>query len=396
MKTLWIDASNGVAGDMLLGALLDAGGDVDGLNRALAPLGAAVTVRRVQRGAFSALKVEVVGVEEATHDHQHSHEHSHGHSHEHVTWASLRTRLKGHERALQVFQLLAEAEAKVHGVPVDEVAFHEVGALDSVGDIVGTCWLLDQLGVDRIVATAPPMGHGFVHTQHGRMALPAPATVACLRGWPLPRDERSGELTTPTGAAVLAALARCGHMPAMRTTATGFGAGTRDPEGWSNTVRVVLGKAEEGLDPTPGRVVELQAQVDDMSGEWLPPLLDRLFEAGALDAFATSVLMKKGRPGLLITVIGAIEDQSALEECLLRHSSTFGVRARACTRRVLERSLDRVQTAYGPIRVKLGMLEGEVLHRVPEHQDCLDASRAHDVSLAEVHRAVLAALPEPS
>ena len=378
---LWIDASNGVAGDMLLGALLDAGGDLAALNTALAPLGARVRVERVQRGAFSACKVQIEEIEPR-------HE-GHGHTHHH--WARIREAIAKHPRAIEVFSRLASAESRIHGVPVEEVAFHEVGALDSVADIVGVTVLLEQLGVQRIAATPPPMGSGFVDTQHGRMAVPAPATVACLEGWTLPEDGRPGELTTPTGAALLAVLSEPGAMPAMRPLASGFGAGSRDPEGWSNTLRVVLGQAQD-LAATATRVTELQAQVDDMPGEWVPVLFERLLDAGALDVFAQPVLMKKGRSGLLITVLGEPEDSSVLEECLLRHSTTFGVRRHPCTRRVLERSLETVQTAYGPIRVKVGSLEGEVLHRMPEHEDCRAAAAAHDVSLALVHQAAMAVL----
>lgn len=380
---LWIDASNGIAGDMLLGALLDAGGDLEALNASLEPLGARVRAERVMRGPFSATKAHV--------EELHPHDHDHGHHHHHH-WSDIRARIDAHPLAIQVFQRLAVAEGRVHGVEPDAVAFHEVGALDSIADIVGAVVLLTQLGVERIVATPPPMGNGFVHTQHGRMAIPAPATVTCLSGWPLPQDDRPGELTTPTGAALLAELACPGGLPAMSPRATGFGAGTRDPEGWSNTVRVVLGDAQ-GDHATPIRVDELQAQVDDMPGEWLPPLIQRLLDAGALDAFATPVLMKKGRSGLLVTALADRSTSSAIESVLLRHSTTFGVRRRSTSRRVLERSWTTVETCFGPVRVKLGHLEGELLHCMPEHEDCAKAAEAHDVSIQAVHRAALKALP---
>jgi hypothetical protein len=178
----------------------------------------------------------------------------------------------------------------------------------------------------------------------------------------------------------------------MTPDSSGFGAGTRDPSGWSNTVRVVLGSPSDLAD-TPISVVELQAQVDDMPGEWLPPLFERLSEAGALDAFAAPVVMKRGRSGLLLTALCAPEDVSSVEAALLRHSSTFGVRRRLCERTVLERSWETVDTLFGPIRVKLGRLEGELLHCTPEHRDCAEAAARHGVSVGAVHRAALGAMP---
>ena len=389
-RTLWIDARNGIAGDMLLGALLDAGADLGALNEALGPLGARVVTERVMRGPFSALKAHVQDLQgHAAEQHSQAHDHSH---HHHAHWSDIRARIGGHPRAIAVFRLLAEAEAAIHGSTVDEVAFHEVGALDSIADIVGVTVLLDQLDITRVVATPPPMGNGTVHTQHGNMTVPAPATLACLLGWSLPKDDRPGELTTPTGAALLAVLGTPGGLPAMTPAASGFGAGTRDPRGWSNTVRVVLG-APSGLADTPLSVVELQAQVDDLPGEWLPPLFERLSDAGALDAFAAPVIMKQGRNGLLLTVLCAPERASSVESALLRHSTTFGVRRRTCERRALERSWETVDTAFGPIRVKLGRMEGELLHCMPEHRDCADAATRHGVSVATVHRAALGAMP---
>ena len=382
MKLLWIDASAGLAGDMLVGALLDAGGELDAVREAAAALDVEVDLRteRVRRGGFAATKFHV-DFEPAHHHHTH--------------WAGLRERISGAglteratTRALAVFGLLARAEARVHGVEVDAVAFHEVGAVDSLVDIVGACVLLDD--VDELVCSPLPAGGGFVQTEHGRLAVPAPATVGVLAGWPMVQDGRSGELVTPTGAALVAALGSPGPMPSMRVAAQGYGAGSRDPAGWSNTVRAVLGAPQAATSPTSVEVLE--AQVDDLPGEQVPPLLEALLGAGALDAWASPILMKKGRPGLLISALARPEATEAIGDALLRHSSTFGYRWRRADRRVLERRHTEVETAYGPVRGKLGAMGDEILHAAPEFEDCRARARAAGVPVARVHAAALRAL----
>ena len=298
MSVLWIDASAGLAGDMLVGALLDAGGRIERIASAAAALGLEVelSTEQVRRGGFGATKFHV-GFEAERHQHTH--------------WSELRGRIEAaglsertRARSLAVFGLLAKAEARVHGVAVEDVSFHEVGAVDSLVDIVGACVLLET--VEMIVCSPLPAGGGFVQTEHGRLAVPAPATVGVLAGWPMVQDGRDGELVTPTGAALVSALATCGSMPSMTLRAQGYGAGTRDPEGWSNTVRVVLGDHRPAATPTTVEVLE--AQVDDLPGEQVPPLIGALLEAGALDAWATPILMKKGRPGLLISALSRPAD----------------------------------------------------------------------------------------
>lgn len=383
MSTLWIDAAHGIAGDMLCGALLDAGGDLDGVRQAVAKLvDVELSTKTVRRHGFAATKFDVA-FEAGGHDHVH--------------WSGLRERVQRAElgervtrRILAAFGLLARAEARVHGTDVDHVAFHEVGAADSIADMVGACVLLEQLGVDEVVCTALPAGSGTVQTQHGPLSVPAPATVGVLQGWPMVQDGRPGELVTPTGAALVAALATCGPMPTMRVRAQGRGAGTRDPQEWSNTVRVVLGERVEASSPTTVHVVE--AQVDDMTGEQLPPLIDALLEAGALDAYATPVLMKKGRSGLLLTALAT--DAEPVITALLTHSSTFGVRLRTAERRVLERRHVEVQTRYGAVRVKLGHADGALVHAAPEFVDCAARAREHGVAVARVQAAALVALEE--
>lgn len=436
MRTLWIDARAGLAGDMLCAALLQAGGDLAALQAEVDKLALPELVLRttpVTRGAFACLHFKVLSGGQAadahgdwqapgaedhdqghshghshshSHEHSHSHSHGHGHSHEHshshdaasdpASWQAIRARIQTaglqqrvQERALAVFAALAAAEAQVHGMPVEQVTFHEVGAADSIADIVAACVLLEQLQVERIVCTELPLGGGSVTTAHGQITAPAPATVRLLQGWPCFQDGRSGELVTPTGAALVATLGTCGAMPAMRPVTSGFGAGTWNPAGWSNSVRVVLG--ESGQDQTPTAVLQLQTQVDDMRGEEIPALLDALFSAGALDAWTQPVSMKKGRPGQLISALCRPQDRATLSRTMLGHSTSFGLRIQAMEREILRREHVQVQTPYGAIRVKVGWLGTERLQASPEHADCARAALAHDRPLRTVYAAAQAA-----
>lgn len=387
MTTLWLDVSAGAAGDMICGALLDAGGDATALEQALRGLALgpwSLTTARVRRGALDALHFVVH--DESPHDHDHHHTH----------WSTIRTMLEqadlapgARDRALRVFTRLAQAEARVHGVAVDDVGFHEVGAIDSIVDIVGACILLDQLDVTRVVATPLPLGSGTVKTAHGPLPVPVPAVVSLLEGWPAVQDGRVGELVTPTGAALITTLAEPGPMPAMTVTASGLGAGTRNPQDRANVVRAVLGTTAQA-DRTD-QVDVLEAQVDDMPGEWLPPLLDALLAAGALDAWAAPVLMKKGRSGLLLSALARPDTADTVASAMLRHATTFGVRRRVTQRWILDRRHDTVETAYGTIRVKIGLYRGDVVQVAPEYEDVAAAARNADAPVAAVHRAALAA-----
>jgi len=387
LTTLWLDASAGAAGDMICGALLDAGADpvaLEGNLRTLALGPWSLSLERVRRGALDALHFKVVDDAPPDHDHHHT------------AWSTIRGMLEqaplppgARDKALRVFSRLAAAEARVHGIPVDQVAFHEVGALDSIVDVVGACLLLEQLGVTRIIATPLPLGGGTVQTAHGPLPIPVPAVVSLLQGWPAVQDGRTGELVTPTGAALITTLAEPGPMPTMIPTASGLGAGTRNPSDRANVVRAVLGTPLDA--PDADAVHVLETQVDDMPGEWLPAWLDALFAAGALDAWATPVLMKKGRPGLLLSALAKPDGVDAVTQALLLHGTTFGVRLRTTTRRVLDRRWDTVHTDYGSIRVKLGLWRGDVVQVAPEHEDVAAAAHAAQVPLQVVHRAALCA-----
>lgn len=408
---LYIDPFAGIAGDMFCAALLHLGVPLDTLLepvRALPIGGYTVSTHATTRGAFSATRFEVhKDFPEHDHSHGHSHDHDHGHSHDHVgpeawpgqpdrRWSSIRAMLESapiapgvRRRALAVFAALAKAEAKVHGTTVEDVHFHEVGAIDSIVDIVAACAGLEALGVDRIISAPPPLSGGEVRGAHGRIPLPAPATLEILSGWPVVAGAHGREEVTPTGAAILAALAEPGSFPAMTVRAIGYGAGRWDPKDKANVVRVVLGAAREA--DSARRVAVLEAQMDDLTGEHLPPLIDALLAAGAMDAYASPVLMKKGRSGLLVTALAPEQRAPGVEEAMLRHGSTFGVRRTTATRRVLDRRHERVQTPWGAVRIKLGQLDGEELHAAPEHEDVLACAAAAGVAVPRVYAAAVAA-----
>jgi uncharacterized protein (TIGR00299 family) protein len=384
-RILYLDLQAGIAGDMFVAALLDLGVSLSELRAGLDGLGFGplpVSVQRVMRGAFAAAHFVV---EPPGPDAPHR---SHAEIVRVIQAAPLAPRVR--RRALAVFQRLAEAEGRLHGVPVESVHFHEVGAVDSIADVVGACIALEQLGVDRIVAGTPPLGHGAVRTAHGSMPLPAPATLALLEGWPVRPAPGPGEWVTPTGAALLAALAEPGPLPAMTLRGVGHGAGTRDGGPVANVLRAILG--EPSAPPLAGdRVAVIEASVDDMPGEWWPPLRDALFAAGALDLCSTPGLGKKGRPVMSLRVLAPPGLAEAVGGALLAHSTTLGVRHRVEERWVLPRRVETVQTPYGPVRVKVVEPPGQPSRPSPEHEDCAALAREAGVSVAELHRATLAA-----
>jgi uncharacterized protein (TIGR00299 family) protein len=419
MKVVWLDCSVAAAGDMLLAALLDAGASEEHVRKGLSELGLdgwTLEIEEVTRGAFRAKRaaVKVGGQEEAggppdlsqvtfvahSHDHGHGHSHSHDHSagedagstgswrhiREVIAGAAIPARAK--ERALRAYERLASAEAKLHGVPVDDVVLHEVGSTDAVIDVVGVCLALEDLGAERVIATPLPMGTGRVNAAHGALPLPAPATLQVLLGWPCVPASWPGEWVTPTGAALVAGIATPGPMPAMTPLAVGYGAGKRNPPQVANLVRAVVGEVH---DAAADEVVELACNLDDTTGELIAPLLQRLLDAGALDAWATPVLMKKGRPGLVLSALARPEDADRIGEIVLRHSSTLGVRRHRAGRQVLDRWSDVVETPYGSVRVKVGGRDGHAWHASPEFEDVAARAQEAGVPLQEVWRAALAA-----
>jgi len=383
-RIVYFDCASGASGDMLLGAVVDLGLPVEHLREELrkVPLsGYRLESRRVTRSGLAATKVDVIA-EGPSPAHRHLR-----HIVEMLDASRLAPAVK--ERAAGLFRRLAEAEAGVHGTSVEKVHFHEVGAVDSIVDIVGGVIALGWLGAARFAASPLNVGTGTVTMSHGTFAVPPPATARLVAGVPV-YGEGEGELLTPTGALLVTAHAtEYGPLPAMRIEKTGHGAGGRDTPGRPNVLRLIVG--EEDQVSSGERVLVLETEVDDASPQLLGPLLDRLLSAGALDAFFTPVQMKKGRPGVLVTAIADPPKREALEELLFRETTTLGVRRQVWDRSVLERETVTVETAYGPIRVKIGRRGGVVYNASPEFDDCQRAAGEKGVAVKETLAAALAA-----
>jgi uncharacterized protein (TIGR00299 family) protein len=373
-RTLYVDAFAGIAGDMWVAALIDAGADLSTVLSGVEALGVpgwTATVERAQRGPFAAARFFVDAAPSPPRD-----------------WAEIRALLsaapwpgRARDRALRCFGDLAAAESRVHGIPVEEVHFHEVGAVDSIVDVAAACLALDALDVDRVVGSALPLGGGVVLTQHGVMPLPAPATIELLRGWPVHGADWPGELVTPTGAALLAAVGEPGPMPPMRVAAIGYGAGTRDPPSHPNVLRVLLG---EGWAGASGEIVELRSTIDTLPGEAVPALLEAVMAAGAVDAHVLSGVGKKGRPVLELVAICEPASRAAVTDAVLRHGATLGVRWTRMEREVVARRWETVGVAGGTVRIKVGERGGQVLHAVPEFEDVAVLARATGRSVHEI------------
>lgn len=389
MKLLYLDCFAGISGDMLLGALIDLGLSEEHLRNELAKLpldGYRLQTRRVRKQNLAATKFECVA------EHQHRSHRGYSEIAAMIRNSSLADAVK--QRATSVFRALAEAEAKVHGIPLEEVHFHEIGAVDSIVDIVGACVALQALGVRRVVALPPPLGGGFVETAHGRFPVPAPATMELLKGLPTGTSPETGELVTPTGAALLAEFcSEFGPMPAMRVEKIGYGAGARELERTPNVLRVVLGVVSSEEADT---VTILEANIDDMNPQCFGDVMERLLAGGALEVYLTPVQMKKNRPGTLLTVLCAPSDADRLAELVLVHTTSFGVRLHEARRQKLAREICRVATPYGEIEVKIGRRNGRILTRSPEYESCRRAAAEAGVPVKTVYAAALRALEETS
>lgn len=373
MTICYFDAFSGIAGDMTVGALLDAGANAEALIAALDSLstGASFEVEKTRRRGITASKFHV-RVASARHSHRHLHSIL-----DMIDTASLTPRARDHAR--KIFIKLGEAEAAVHGVPVEKVHFHEVGAVDSIADIVGASVALDLLGVDAIESSAVNTGSGTVKTEHGILPVPAPATALLLKGCPVYARGPEMELTTPTGAAILAALAqRFGPMPALRIASIGYGAGDRDFAEHANVLRCVIGQASGASEST--LISVLEANLDDASPQVLGYAMDRLIAAGALDVSLSPVTMKKNRPGTLLRVLASPGDQEKLAELIFAETPTLGLRIYPAERRVQARSFAEVQTEWGPVRIKVAA-NGEF---APEYEDCRVLAEKSGVPLRKV------------
>jgi len=370
---------------MILGALADAGGPLAELDAVLArvlPFRVHLTASKVVRRGLSGTRVEV------SVDEHHPPHRGLGEMLEILGSGALPGPVR--EGAEKTFRLLAAAEAAVHGTTSDQVHFHEIGGGDTLVDIIGAHWLLHAMGIETVSSGPVPVGSGTVRVAHGELPVPAPATAELLRGVPLRESVSEGELTTPTGAAVLVSVVSSfGPIPAMRLGAIGYGFGSRDPGPGPNALRVLVG--ERAAAAREEEIAVLETTVDDMPGEWLGWLFERLAAAGALDVSTTPVGMKKSRPGTRLTVVARPSDARSLAEVILRESTTFGVRMRFERRMELERAIREVSTKWGTVRVKLGTLAGELVQVSPEYEDCRALAARAGVPLKAVYEAALEA-----
>jgi hypothetical protein len=372
MKICYFDAFSGISGDMTVGALVNAGADAQALVEALDSLstGATIRVESVKRRGIAASKFIVEGTDTRKHRHLH-----------HITamigGSAMPARAK--ETALDIFDRLAQAEAGVHGVAIEKVHFHEVGAVDSIADICGAAVALELLGIDQVACSAINTGSGTVKTEHGILPVPAPATARLLEGKPIYARGPAVELATPTGAAIAATLAKSfGPPPAMRLLASGYGAGDKDFPEHANVLRVLVGETLAAPESTTVSVIE--ANIDDSTGEVLGYAMERLFERGALDVTMQPLLMKKNRPGTLLRVIARVEDREALAGIVLAETSTLGVRLSPAERRIQSRHIVEVETTHGTVRVKVAQ-DGTF---APEYEDCRRLALENGVPLKQV------------
>lgn len=385
-RLLYVDAIGGLAGDMLLGALVDAGAELarvqDGLDR-LGVAGLRLETAAVERGGIGATRLTVEAPEQ----------------HAHRRLADVLALIDGTglaprpaARARAVFEQLARAEGRVHRVAPETVTFHEVGAVDAIADVCGIALALETLEVDRLACSALPVPRGgLVQATHGALPLPAPATLELLRGAPLYGVEAETELVTPTGAAVVAALVDgYGPLPALRLEAVGYGAGARDGGDRPNLVRVLVGTVEQATG-SRGAVSLLETNLDDLPGELVPDAVGHCTEAGALDVWTVPVQMKKGRPGVVLSALCHPGAERAVAEAMLRHTTALGVRVRGAERFELERHWQTVAVGGEAVRIKLGLLDGEVVNAAPEHDDCAHAAERLGVAVGEVWAQALAA-----
>ncbi|MCP4193983.1 MAG: nickel pincer cofactor biosynthesis protein LarC [Planctomycetaceae bacterium] len=377
MKTIYLDCASGISGDMMLGALVDLGVDLAAIQTGVDSLGlpsCQLKCEEVKRHAFRASHVKVV------HEPEHAHRHLH-----HITEMIARSSLSdaAQELATRIFTRLGEAEAKVHGTTIEKVHFHEVGAVDSIADIVGAAIGISMIGAERIVCSPIPTGTGFIEIAHGRCSLPAPATAELLRGIPLVELEVPFELTTPTGAAIVASVATSfGGLPDMAIESIGYGAGSRDLKSQANLLRMIVGQPST-LTPRD-RIVVLETNLDDVTGEILGYCTQRLMEAGALDVFTTAIQMKKNRPGTQLSVLCAADQVVELEAIVFQETRTLGIRRWQADRHLLEREPCDLQTPLGPIRAKkITLSDGSVCFS-PEFEDCQRIAREKQIPLQQV------------
>jgi len=381
MKIAYFDLISGASGDMLLGALLDAGLAEDNLRKGLAKINLKdfdLRVKKVSKNGFSATKVDVIIEDDVPERHLSDIEAI-------IKESQLSSQIQ--KQALAIFHKLGKVEANIHGVSIEKVHLHELGGVDTIVDVVGVLLGLNILGVEKVFTSPVPLGRGFVNGAHGNIPLPAPATVALLQGVPITGSELETELVTPTGAVLLTSLTESfGLIPSMTLEMVGYGAGGRDLP-LPNLVRLFIGEKKENPLGDFGTLVVMETNIDDLNPEIFDFIMEELFEAGALDVFLSPIQMKKNRPATLLQVLAKPDDSTKLRNILFRETTTLGVRQKLVQRFALDREIREVETPYGVVRIKIAHLDKGKIKISPEYDDCRRLAKDQGIPIQEVYKA---------
>jgi pyridinium-3,5-bisthiocarboxylic acid mononucleotide nickel chelatase len=385
LRTAYFDCYSGISGDMILGALVDLGVDIKDIRKALKEIdlkGYKLQAKKVQRNGLACTHI-TVAIEKSKSQHSHR---SFTHIKKLIEQSGLPSKVKNN--SIEIFKRIAKIEAKIHNTIIEKIHFHEVGGIDSIVDIVGGVWAIESLKLDRIYSSALNVGEGFVDCAHGRLPVPAPATLKLLKGIPVFSTGVKTELTTPTGAAMIGFYAdKFQSIPEMTITGDGYGAGSRIIPSIPNLLRVMVG--EISLEE-PENLVMIETNIDDMNPEIFDAVMESLFKAGALDVYFSSINMKKNRPATKVSVLAEKKEREVLSKILLRETTSFGVRFYEVGRLTLDREIQKLKTSYGVIKIKIGSLDGETVQATPEFEDCRNAARKKKIPVKKVYDDVLA------
>ena len=384
MKIAYFDCFSGISGDMILGALIDLGLDINFLKRELGKLNLgdySIESKKIVKNGIAATKFDVIAKNSRRHEERNLNE-----INKIIDNSKLDANIKNTIK--KIFLKIAVAEAKIHNKPIDKIHFHEVGAIDTIIDIAGSVIGFKKLGIEKIYCSKLNVGSGFVEFSHGKFPVPAPATAEILKGAPIYHNNIPAELVTPTGAAIITTLANSfGEMPAMKVEKIGYGAGTKDLE-QPNVLRVFLGegyKQENELPKVFEPINVIETNIDNMNPEIYPFVIDKLMEDGALDAYLTNIIMKKGRPAIKLTVLAEIKDTDKLCNIIFDETTTLGVRIFRAERKILKREIKTIKTKYGNVRVKISKLGNEIKNIMPEYEDCVGIAKKYKIPLKRVY-----------
>ena len=387
LRTAYFDCYSGVSGDMILGALVDLGVNINDIRKALKKFdlkGYKLQAKKIQRNGLSSTQI-IVDIEKPKSQHSHPHR-SFTNIRKLIEQSGLPSKVK--INSIEIFKRIAKVEAQIHNTTIEKIHFHEVGGIDSIVDIVGGVWAIESLKLDRIFSSPLNVGEGFVDCAHGRLPVPAPATLKLLKGIPIFSTGVKTELTTPTGAAMIGFYAEeFQSMPAMIISGDGYGAGSRIISSIPNLLRVMIG--EIPLKESDSLVM-IETNIDDMNPEIFDAVMESLFDARALDVYFSSIIMKKNRPATKISVLAEKQEREVLSKILLRETTSFGVRFYEVGRLTLEREIQKLKTSYGVIKIKIGTLDGETVQAAPEFEDCRNAARKKKIPVKKVYDDVLA------